>query len=590
MVAAVAKQPTTQQAPGMPGAAGAQSGLSKRQLYLKRWTKLKSERATWDGDWRDLVDYLHPYGGRFTPDETNQGGKSARASKQLHTAARRSLKVLAAGLMGGMTSPARPWFRLTTGHIDLREDAEVKRWFQQVTDLMREIFAQSNTYRALHQAYVELGAFGTSLTVAMPDFENVIHLFPITVGEYALACDNKGKVDTFAREFNMTVGQIVQQFEWANISPMVKDHWGRGNVDQWIPVQHVVEPNAGRDMEKRDASGMRFRSCYYESSRGVDDKLLAEEGFNRFPGLAARWDVNGNDVYGTGPGHDALKDMKEANFFKSRRALAIDYMSNPPVQVPGILRSVGVNRFPGGTTFVDQTGPENSIRSMFDVQLNLQHLDGAMQETLSLIKSHFYEDLFLMLANDTRSGTTATEVAERHEEKLLMLGPVLERLHNELLDPLINFTFERMVESRILPPPPLKLQGKDVKVQYVSVLAQAQRAVGLASFDRLIATVGAVAGAAQDPSVWDKIDKDQLIDEYADGLGVTPSIIRSDDQVAALRQQRQKQQDQQQALAGAQQAAETAATASKADPARLQDVMGMFSGYGSPSPVEVGAQ
>jgi hypothetical protein len=160
--------------------AAAQSGLTDKQLYVKRKGKLWSERSGWEGDWLDLIDYLAPYSGRFTPSEANQGSKSQRAKKQLHTAARRALKTLAAGLMGGMTSPARPWFRLTIPNLGLREDHEVKTWLQQVTDLMREIFARSNTYRALHQAYMELGAFGTAVSVLMSDFDNVIHLFPVT--------------------------------------------------------------------------------------------------------------------------------------------------------------------------------------------------------------------------------------------------------------------------------------------------------------------------------------------------------------------------------------------------------------------------
>lgn len=569
--------------------AAAQSGLTDKQLYVKRKAKLWSERSGWEGDWLDLIDYLAPYSGRFTASEANQGSKSQRAKKQLHTAARRSLKTLAAGLMGGMTSPARPWFRLTIPNVGLREDQAVKRWLQQVTDLMREIFARSNTYRALHQAYIELGAFGTTVSVLMPDFDNVIHLYPVTVGEYALATDGKGKVNTLVREFNLTVGQLVEEFGLENCSTTVRDHWQRGNVDQWILVQHILEPRKARDYSKRDSINMRFKSCYYEAGRTDDNKMLGESGFNRFPALAARWDVNGNDVYGTGPGHDALHDMKEANFFKSRRAMAVDYMTNPPLQVPGVLRSAGTNRFPGGVTYVDMTGPENTIKSMFDVNLNLSHLDASMLEVVNLIKAHFYEDLFLMLANDTRSGITATEVAERHEEKLLMLGPVLERLHNELLEPLISGTFEQMQEAGLLPEPPEALQGAPIQVQYISMLAQAQRAVGLASFDRIIATVSTLATAKGDPSVWDKLDTDEVIDEYVEGLGITPTVVRPDEDVAAIREQRAQQAAAANAAAMAAEAAKAVKTVSETDPAGVQDVMGMFSGYGSPTTNELTA-
>jgi hypothetical protein len=574
--------------PGAP-VPGAGQGMTQKQLYLRRKAMMWSERSSWEGDWLDLIDYLAPYSGRFTASDANKGDKTQRAKKMLQTTARRSLKTLAAGLMGGMTSPARPWFRLTIPDREMRENQNVKRWLQGVTELMREIFSQSNTYRALHQAYTELGAFGTTANVLMPDFDNVIHIYSIPIGEYALAADGKGRVNTMVREYNMTVGQMVDEFGYNNVSTVVKDHWTRGNLDQWITVQQIIEPRVGRDVTKRDMRMAKYKSCYYEANRQDVDTMLEESGYARFPVLAARWDVNGNDVYGTGPGHDAIADIKEAQFFKSRRANAIDYQTNPPLQVPGSLKSSPLNRLPGGVSYVSQAGAENSVRSLFDVNLDLNALQLAMQETVALIKSHFYEDLFLMLANDTRSGITATEVAERHEEKLLMLGPVLERLHNEMLSPLIDFTFERIAESGLLVgalEPPREIQGMDISVQYVSTLAQAQRAVGLNSFDRLIATVGALAGAKQDPSVWDKVDTDQIIDEYAEGLGVTPAVIRSDEDVAALRQQRAQQEQAMQAAAAAQAAADTAKTVGETDLANVQDAAGMFMGYGSPTPVE----
>lgn len=566
--------------------AAKREGRTEREMYMLRKARMWSERASWEPDWRDLVDYVAPYLGRFTASEANRGDKVSRSNKLLSTHARRSLKTLAAGLMGGMTSPARPWFRLgLPPNHQLHENQEVKRWLQQTTDIMRDIFARSNVYRALHQAYTELGAFGTSATVLVPDFQNVVHCHPLTVGEYALAADNRGIIDTLARDFNMTVGQMIQQFGLENCSTSVRSHYDRGNVDQWINVQHVIEPRRGRDTTKRDARNMRWRSVYYEAGRSDTRELLDDGGYQRFNVLAARWDVNGNDVYGTGPGHDALQDIKELQFSKSRRNQAIDYQTNPPLQAPSSLQKEGMNRFPGGISWVSNPGADNAVRTLFEVKLDLQQLMAVTQELVDLIKSHFYEDLFLMLANDTRSGITATEVAERHEEKLLMLGPVLERLHNELLNPLIDFTFERMTEVGILPRPPEVLQGVDIQVTYISTLAQAQRAVGLQAFDRVIATVGALAGSSQDMSVWDKINKDQVIDEYADGLGVTPSIIRSDDEVAALRAERAQQAQQAQALAAASQAAAAAKDASQVDPQTLGDTLGMFTqGYGGAQP------
>jgi len=565
------------------------NALTNKQRYMKRWSMLRAERATWLTDYLDLIDYVLPMSGRFFYTDVNKGNKVQRAKKIYDSTSGRSLRVLAAGLMAGMTSPARPWFRLALPDRELMRRYEVRRWLEDVTGIMRDVFARSNTYRVLHQMYTELGAFGTASAVIVPDYENVIHLFPLTLGEYCLATNSKGQVDTLYREMQMTVGQLIDQFGIDNVSVSTRQLYERGNFDQWVLCQHAIEPRRARDMTKLDAKNMRFKSCYYEVGGDPDpNKMLGESGFKRFPGLAARWNVTGNDVYGTGPGHDALPDIRQLQHEQLRKGQAIDYQTNPPLAVPAHLKEAGINRLPGGVQYVDSVGPDNSIRSMFDVRLDLSHLQNSILDVRERIRGHFYEDLFLMLANDTRSGITATEIAERHEEKLLMLGPVLERLHNELLDPLIDSTFERLSDAGVLPPPPEELRGIELNVEYVSMLAQAQRAVGLQSFDRTIATVGSIAGAKQDPSVWDKIDTDKVIDEYTDALGVPLRVIRPDEEVAAMRAQRQQQQAAAQGLAAAQQAADTGAAASQIDPNRVQDVMGMFSGYGSPTAVEAG--
>jgi hypothetical protein len=569
---------------------GAKPGTEK-QRFMRRKAMLWSERSTWVGDWRTLAEYLAPSAGRFTVTDTNKGNKVTRGNKVNDSTGRRSLRVLAAGLQAGMSSPARPWFRLSTGDAELDDDYEVKVWLRDTENKMRAVFASGNVYRTLHQMYVELGAFGTACSVMVEDYEDVVHMMPLTIGEYALATDGKNRVVALVREVSMTVGQVVDEFGYENCSQHVKSMFDRDVLDAWVEINHLVEPRKERDPTKLDGKNKKFRSVYYEvggQSNGHNG-LLRDSGFDGFNVLAPRWEVTGNDVYGTGPGHEALSTVRELQHGKLRKGQAIDYQTNPPLQAPASVKEAGANRLPGGITYVTAVGPENSIRTMFDVTLDLSALREDIAEIRQAIKQHFFEDLFLMLANDNRSGITATEVAERHEEKLLMLGPVLERLENEMFDPLIEFTFNTLANNGALPPPPQKLQSIDLNVEYIGLLAQAQRAVALRSNDRLIATVSSLAQATGDPSVWDNIDTDEMIGEYADGLGVAPKSIRSAEQRDALRKQRAAQQQAAQAAATAEQAAKAGASASQIDPNKLQDVMGMFQGYGSPPPVEAAA-
>lgn len=558
--------------------------LNQRQRILSRKNALWNERSSWITHWREISDYQQPRAGRFVVTDRNRGDK--RANHILDNTAVFGARTLAAGLMSGVTSPARPWFRLEIQDKDLMEAGAVKTWLHDVATLLRAIFASSNTYRSLHTIYEELGLFGTGASIVLPDFGNVLHHYPLTIGEYALSTNSKGEVDTLCREFQLTVAQMVEQFGKDNCSATVRNLFDRGNYDAWVDVIHMIEPRKNRDVRKRDGKNMRFASIYLEPGKDQNDRFLSDSGFQRFPVLAPRWVVTGNDVYGTSPGMECLGDVKQLQHQQLRKGQAIDYQVNPPLQVPTKYKEATKARLPGGVFYVDSMGTQQGVRSAFDVNLNLQHLMLDIQDVRERIRSAYYADLFLMLANDTRSGITATEVAERHEEKLLMLGPVLERLHNELLSPLIDIAFDFANRAGILPEAPRELEGMDLNVEFISVLAQAQRAVATQGMDRLLGTVSQMA--AVKPEVLDKLDFDQIVDDYGDAYGVNPKIIVPDNQVNALRQQRAAAIQAQQAAATAPQVVESARTASEINTDNLQDVMNGLMGYNTPSPAQVG--
>lgn len=534
---------------------------TKRDQYTDRWTQLKNERSSWVTHWRDISDYLLPRSGRYVASDRNRGGTS-KYNNIVDSTGTKALHTLGAGLMAGMTSPARPWFRLATTDPDMMEYEPIKLWLGDVTRLMREIFHRSNTYRALHMVYEELGAFGTAASIILPDYDNVIHHHPLTVGEYAISTDAKGRVTTLAREFDMTVSQIVREFGLENCSKFVQKAYEAGNLDQWVTVCHIIEPRYDRDLKSKLAKDKKFASCYFElgnDSSMKEGAMLRESGFDRFPAICPRWSVVGGDIYGSSPAMEALGDIKQLQHQQLRKAEGIDYQTRPPLQVPSSMRNMDIDSLPGGIMYYDSASPSGGIRSAFEVNLNLQHLLMDIQDVRERIRQNFFADLFLMLANDQRSGITAREVAERHEEKLLMLGPVLERLHDEMLNPMIDITFDRIMEAGIMPPPPKELQGQDLNVEFVSMLAQAQRAVGISGVERLTQYVGSLAMGKQDPAVWDKLDIDQMIDGYADMTGVDPKFIVGDERVAIIREERAQQAATQQQMAMAQQATDMAA-------------------------------
>lgn len=550
---------------------------SKRKLLLSRWGQLRNERESWMTHWKEISDYLLPRSGRFFVDDRNRGDK--RHNNIYDSTGTRALRVLAAGMMAGMTSPARPWFRLTTSDPQLDESAAVKAWLADVTRIMQMVFSKSNTYRALHSMYEELGAFGTASTIVLADFNSVIHHYPLTTGEFAMAADHRGQVNTLYREFQMTVAQAVAEFGRDNCSLTVQHLFTRGALDQWVTVMQAIEPRADRDLTKRDDRNMAWKSVYFEKA-GNEDQILRESGFKEFPALCPRWATSGGDIYGNSPAMEALGDVKQLQHEQLRKAQGIDYKTKPPLQAPTSLKNRDVDTLPGGISFVDSAAPNGGIRSAFEVSIDLSHLLADIQDVRERIKGSFYADLFLMLANGTNPQMTATEVAERHEEKLLMLGPVLERMHNEILDPLIEMTFSRMVEANIVPPPPDELQGMELNVEFVSMLAQAQRAIATNSVDRFVGNLGAVAGIK--PEVLDKFDADRWADAYADMLGIDPELIVPGEQVALIRKQRAEAAQAQQQAAMLNQGADTAQKLGSVDTSQqsaLTDVTRAFSGY-----------
>ena len=557
---------------------------TKRQQLLTRWGHLRSERATWWSHWQEVTTYLLPRNGRYFEQDRNKGHR--RHNSIYDNTGTRALRTLGAGMMAGATSPARPWFRLGTNDPELNRYTPVKLWLDDVTERMQIVFAKSNTYRTLHSMYEELGAFGTAGSIILPDPKTAIHHYPVTIGEYAIATDYQGKVNTMYREFQKTVSEVVREFGYNKCSTSVKNLYDRGSLDTWITIIHAIEPRSDRerDFSKKDNLNMAFKSCYFEQG-GEGEQTLRESGYKDFPVVVPRWGLAGGDIYGNSPGMESLGDIKQLQHEQLRKAQGIDYQTKPPLQVPSYMKNRDVDSLPGGVTFVD--GQQGKIETAFNVNLNLQHLLMDIQDVRQRINSSFYADLFLMLANATDTRMTATEVAERHEEKLLMLGPVLERLHNELLDPLIDNTFNRMVEANLIPPAPEELQGQDLSVEFVSMLAQAQRAIGTNSVDRYVNNLGMVA--QMKPEVLDKFDSDVWADSYADMLGVDPKLVVAGEQVARIREERAAAQQAAAQAERQQQAVENAVKLndSKTGDPSMMDIVGQFSGYNSPSPMEV---
>jgi hypothetical protein len=556
--------------------------------YMSLLGALKTERSSWDSLYREVSENLFVRGARMQRTERNRGDRKTDYNRILDPYATRARRILTAGLVAGMSSPARPWHKLAIDDEDLMEYQPVKEWLELVTVQQRNIFARSNTYRALAQMYDSIGAFGTSPIVIKEDYEDVVSCHPVPTGEFYIATDDKGNVTLLMREFEMTVGQMFLEFGENNCSHTVRNLYQNGKgIHSWVPVVQVIQPRHWSDRQGQiGGAGMEWASCYFELSQENEDKMLAHRGYRRFPVVCARWDVMGGDVYGTSPGMEVLGHVERLQHHQLRKSQAIDYMVKPPLQVPASMKDNPVRTLPGGVNYVDMAGPGQTIKSAWDVNLRLDAMLLDVQDLRKIIDQTFYTDLFLMISMDDRSNVTAHEIAARNEEKLLMLGPVLERLHGECLRGLIEATFARQMEAGMLPPPPEELQGKEVNVEFVSMLAQAQRAIGTQSIDRLMTFVGTIAqvqaGAGMKPTVLHKVDMLEAVDAYATMLGTDPRLVIPDDVIEerlAAEEQAAQQAAAMEQMAAAASAAKDAAAAVPQEGSALQQAMGAVQGY-----------
>jgi hypothetical protein len=529
------------------------SGLTKRARYEKHRGTLDVDRSSFLSSWTELAEYLAPRRPRFSVTDKNRGDR--RTQNIIDSAPIFAKRTLQSGMHAGLTSPARPWMRLTTPDPDLAELPAVKKWLDTVTQRMLTVFLRSNLYNALPVVYGDMAVFGTAAVGILEDDKDLLRAYCYPIGSYFVGLDERGIASTFIRDYTMTIRQLIAEFgrqpgtrdiDWSRFSLDVKAAWENAEYERQVEVCWYVGPNEDYDPRALEAK-YRFpwTSCHFERGRADETSfgpgargMLRESGFRQFPVLVPRWDVTDGDTYGTdGPGWVTLGDVKQLQLMQRQKAKAIAKAIDPPLVGPTSLQNQVTSLVPGRITYEDTRTGSQGLRPIHEMRLEgLQYMTLDMEETRQRVRRGFYEDLFLMLAmSDAARGAqpvTAEEIRARQEEKLIALGPVLERTNDELLDPLVDRTFSIMLEAGFIPPPPKELEGVDLKVEYLSIMAQAQKLVGVVGQDRFLQSVGQLATLF--PQVVHKVDINEVVDAYADQLGVRPDLVRSNEDADQL--------------------------------------------------------
>jgi len=514
--------------------------------------QLWAQHDYWKPHWRDIQELMLPYRGRLDDDATQNNGKE-KADKRFDGTSTRALRVLSAGMHGGLTSPSAKWFRLGLRDTDLSKFGPVRMWLDSVETVVYAELRKSNFYQAVQNVYLESGGFGSSCLFSEAHSSGSGLWFRlITIGDFCLATDSQGRVNTVFRRDWLTAQQLEAQFGKEALSQNVKNLLQQ-TPHKYVKIIHAVQPRQTRDVNKIDSQNLPFESVYFEANE--QELTLREGGFESFPFLCPRWDVIGSNVYGYSPGMDALPDVRSMNAITADLLTAVEKEVNPPVNVPDGLWD-DVDLLPGGRNPGSAT---EKVTPTYQISPNLGAGAALKQEYKSDIGDWFYTPLFVLSANPN---ATATEIARKNEEQLVQLGPVIQRMFNELLNPVIERSFSILFKQGLIPEPPPEIQGQEIQIEYISSLAQAQKLVGINKLERFVGFAGGMSEV--DQSVLDNVDMDAVITEHANGMGVPAKILRSQQEVEQIRQQRAEAQQQallqEQAMAEAQ----TAATLSNA--------------------------
>lgn len=551
---------------------------SERLKEIKRVVSfLLEQRQTWDTHHKEIADFIHPRYGRFMDkgDSTPNDGKK-RMGKVLDGTAMRGLNVLSAGLFTAICSPSRPFFRMSFMDKSLLEYGPARMWADVVEKRMYWVLEKSGFYQATHHAFRELPLFASACTWADPHPQRILHWQTRTWGEYAWGINGWGEVDTCSLAIQLPIRGIAERWGTRAFSESSKRALEKDPFT-WKTVTFLVRPREWVMPGKMDVLNMPYQLVAFMED---GDDILFESGRQEFPVMTPRWDVIGPSIYGFGPGHDILPDVKMLQELQEQRLVAVAKSSNPPVKVPtGYTRRLLT--VPGGQNPVSAQSPE-SIGPLYQVNPDLRGLLDALQDTREAIRSGQYVDVFLLLSQFP--DMTATEALIREQEKLQVLGPVAERFIGEYLNRALELAYAEMVRIGLVPPPPPEIAGQELKLEHVSTLARVQERAGFQGLGQFLAVAEQIV--AGHPETADKVDFDQAIDEIGQMFSVPPGIIRSDDDVAKLRQvraQAQAQAAQGEKMAGMASAAKDLAAAKTDEPSLLTQAMDSMGGGAVPA-------
>lgn len=542
--------------------------LEQRLVGLRNWRS-----SWWFQNWSNLAQYIEPRrsiwltqstGGTPTPNNMTRGQPINNSI--VDPTGTYAVRVCTGGMVSGLASQARPWFQMVPGVKGVELDSAARAWFDDVEQRMYTVMAGSNFYESFSQEIEDDIVFGTAPVIIYEDEQDIIRCYNPVCGEYYLSSSSSNRVDGLYRMFVMTVAQIVDKFGVENCPPDIVSLWnGKGNeIDLERIVAHSIEPNFGikqGDIGKVPGK-FTWREVYWVWGAGGNFPL-SFKGFMEQPFIASRWSTQSNDAYGRSVGMDVLPDIIQLQVETLRKAEAIEKMVRPPLLASMELKNQPSSILPGHVTYATNIGAGNGMRPIYTVNPEINAMMQDLAEIQDRIKRGFFVDLFQMISDTpNRERVTAYEIAQKLNEKLAIIGPVIEGLLNQSLKPRLQRVYAIMERKGMIPPKPDSLKDIPLTVDFVSTLALAQKAAATGGIERLAAYIGNLVAVW--PRAKNLFNVEQSIRTMSDLLGNDQAILNSPEKVAEMEEAEAKALQAQTQSAVLNQTAETVRTGAEA--------------------------
>lgn len=493
--------------------------LTLRQV-MARLSKLKGERGTWENHWQEVTDHILP---RKNTVLTHKSDGQKRMWQLLDNTGVQANELLAGMLHGLLTNPDMQWFELTTGNLELDANDNVRKWLQATARSMSNVLNNSNFQTEVHELYIDLCSIGTANMLLEEDPKYVIRCSTKFIGDYWIEENYQGLVDKLYREWKLPASEIIAEFGEKNVPKKVLDSY-KQNKDEKFCILHAVYPKYLVDAKNSDK--MKYVSQYFIPD--CDYEIDFGE-FQDFPYVVPRWAKAAGETYGRSPGMTALPELKVLNKMNETLLIGAQKVVDPPLQLPDDGFIMPIITRPGGLNYY-RAGTNDVIKPIFnDTRLDFGYQ--AMEDRRKRVKDAYYVDQLKLQQGGPMM--TATEVLQRTEESMRLLGPMLGRMQSEFLRPLIERLFSLMWDRKMIPQPPQELSGVNIDVKYSSLIAKSQRITEAQSIMRLIS---ASAPFMQiDPSVAHNFNGDAAVRVLAQTYGAPQEILNDAKMVKAKR-------------------------------------------------------